>query len=61
MAEQGLAWEVVTDWTHRLPVPGGWLYRYVAHKYVSCDDGRGGAYPVAVSVSLCFVPWEATK
>lgn len=21
-------WEIVTDYTYRLKVPGGWLYRY---------------------------------
>lgn len=36
-------WEEVADCTHRLRVPGGWLYRY---KY-------GGFF------SLAFVPSEA--
>ena len=47
-------WEVVNATTHRLLVPGGWIYR------TWVEDSRG--WPVDTTVSVVFVArpegWE---
>jgi hypothetical protein len=47
-------WGAVNATTHRLLVPGGWLYR------TWLDDATG--YPVPATVTVTFVPrpegWE---
>lgn len=48
------SWQFVTgnpsEWvqTHRMKVPGGWLYR----ERLSASNGNG----ISVSTSICFVP-----
>jgi hypothetical protein len=43
----------VGDYTERLAVPGGWLYRTVLHAHLDDPDGRIAA------VAMVFVPAKA--